>query len=76
MDNYRIDHKKGEGTFSIVYNAVDKQSGERIALKIMKQPYENIAKIKKDKEIKALYSCIHPNIIKLLDVLYDEKPGI
>ena len=39
----------------------------------MKQPYENIAKIKKDKEIKALYSCVHPNIIKLLDVLYDEK---
>ena len=47
MDNYRIECKKGEGTYSIVYNAVHKQTGDRIALKIMKQPYENIAKIKK-----------------------------
>lgn len=73
MENYRIESKKGEGTYSIVYNAVHKQTGDRIALKVMKQPYENIAKIKKDKEIKALCTCSHPNIIKLLDVLYDEQ---
>lgn len=42
----------------------------------MKQPYENLAKIKKDKEIKALYMFNHPNIIKLIDVLFDESNRI
>lgn len=42
----------------------------------MKQPYENIAKIKKDKEIKALHMFNHPNIVKLHDVLYDEQNRI
>ena len=39
----------------------------------MKHPYTDIDKIKKDKEIKALHMLNHPNIIKLIDVLYDQK---
>ena len=39
----------------------------------MKHRYSNINKIKKDKEIKALKNLNHPNIIKLIDVLYHSE---
>lgn len=39
MDNYKIENKKGEGTYSIVYLATKKLNNEKYALKIMKQPY-------------------------------------
>jgi serine/threonine protein kinase len=73
MNKYKIESKKGEGTYSIVYLASDKETNEKYALKVMKYPYKDLSKIKKDKEIKALHMFTHPNIIKLIDVLYDEK---
>lgn len=73
MDNYKIESKKGEGTYSIVYNASNKETNEKYALKIMKHPYKDLSKVKKDKEIKALHMFNHPNIIRLIDVLYDKK---
>lgn len=53
--------------------AIDKKSNKKVALKIMKHKYESLNKIKKDKEIKALKTLAHSNIITLLDVLYNEK---
>ena len=42
MDNYKIESKKGEGTYSIVYTASNKETNEKYALKIMKHPYKDI----------------------------------
>lgn len=53
--------------------AVSRLDGHKYALKVMKHRYANIDKIKKDKEIKALKTFSHPNIIKLIDVLYDQS---
>ena len=49
MDEYKIELKKGEGTYSEVFMAVQKKSGKKVALKIMKHKYESLNKIKKDK---------------------------
>lgn len=73
MDEYKIELKKGEGTYSEVFMAIDKKTNKKVALKIMKHKYETLNKIKKDKEIKALKTLAHSNIITLLDVLYSEK---
>ena len=70
MENYRIETKKGEGTYSEVFTATSRLDGHKYALKVMKQRYSNIIKVKKDKEIKALKSLAHPKIVKLIDVLY------
>ena len=71
MENYKIGIKKGQGTYSEVYTATSRLDGHKYALKVMKHRYSNINKIKKDKQIKALKTLSHPNIIKLIDVLYD-----
>lgn len=55
--------------------ATSRLDGHKYALKVMKHRYSNIDKLKKDKEIKALKSLAHPNIIKLIDVLYDQAEG-
>lgn len=55
--------------------ATSRLDGHKYALKVMKHRYSNLDKIKKDKEIKALKSLAHPNIIKLIDVLYDQAEG-
>lgn len=75
MENYRIEGKKGEGTYSEVFTATSRLDGQRYALKVMKQRYLNLEKIKKDKEIKALKSLSHPHIVKLMDVLYSPQEG-
>ncbi len=49
MDDYKIELKKGEGTYSEVFMAVSKKSNKKVALKIMKHKYESLNKIKKDK---------------------------
>ena len=56
--------------------ATSRLDNRKYALKIMKHRYENIDKIKKDKEIKALKMLNHPHIIRMIDVLYDFKEGI
>jgi renal tumor antigen len=75
MENYKIEGKKGEGTYSEVFSAASRLDGHKYALKVMKHRYSNIDKIKKDKEIKALKTLCHPHIIKLIDVLYDASEG-
>lgn len=55
--------------------ATSRLDGHKYALKVMKHRYSNLDKLKKDKEIKALKSLGHPNIIKLIDVLYDQAEG-
>jgi renal tumor antigen len=54
MDQYRLEEKKGEGTFSEVFMAQSLKNGRHYAIKCMKKKYETIEKVKKLKEIQAL----------------------
>jgi serine/threonine protein kinase len=64
----------GEGTFATVRLAINKQTGEQVALKIM-----DINKIQKedrlriDREIKVLKNLRHPNIVHLYNVIQIEE---
>ena len=76
MDQYRLEAKKGEGTFSEVFMAQSIKTHKLVAIKCMKKKYETIEKVKKLKEIQALKLLSpHDHIIKLIEVLYDEPTG-
>ena len=72
MNQYKLDKKKGDGTFSEVFEANSVTTGQPVAVKCMKKKYENIEKVKKLAEIQALKLLSpHDHIIKLIEVLYD-----
>lgn len=49
-----------------------RKTSKLVAIKCMKAEYESVEKIKKEKEVQALKQLAgHPNVVKLLDVLYD-----
>jgi renal tumor antigen len=76
MDQYRLEVKKGEGSFSEVFMAQSLRNHKHYALKLMKKKYETIEKVKKLKEIQALKLLMpHEHIINLIEVLYDEPKG-
>ena len=41
MDNYEILNKLGGGSFAEVYKAIEKKTGEYVAIKILKKKYSN-----------------------------------
>ena len=76
MDQYRLEVKKGEGSFSEVFMAQSLRNHKHYALKLIKKKYETIEKVKKLKEIQALKLLMpHEHIINLIEVLYDEPKG-
>lgn len=66
--------KLGEGTYGEVYRAVDSETHQNVALKIMKsnQEDEGISPFS-FREVSTLRSISHPNIISLLDVIAKPK---
>mmetsp|Transcript_16761 Transcript_16761/g.39506 ORF Transcript_16761/g.39506 Transcript_16761/m.39506 type:complete len:194 (+) Transcript_16761:111-692(+) len=76
MHKYRLIAKKGEGTFSEVLKAQAIKSGKMVAIKCMKSHFESEEQVNNLREIQALRRLSpHPNIIKLLEVLYDQPTG-
>jgi renal tumor antigen len=68
--------KAGEGTFSRVLKAQHTHTGRYVAIKCMKATYPNLEKVNRLREIQALKKLSpHPNIVKLLEVLYDQENG-
>jgi len=76
MHKYRLISKKGEGTFSEVLKAQCIKTGVYVAIKCMKNTFESIDQVNNLREIQALRRLSpHPNIITLLEVLYDQPSG-
>jgi len=76
MHKYRLISKKGEGTFSEVLKAQCIKTGQMVAIKCMKNTFESIDQVNNLREIQALRRLSpHPNIITLLEVLYDQPSG-
>lgn len=73
---YRLVCKKGEGTFSEVIKAQCLKNGEYVAIKCMKNTFKSVEQVNDLREIQALRRLNpHPNIIGLLDVLFDRSTG-
>jgi renal tumor antigen len=76
MHQYKLISRKGEGTFSEVLKAQSLKTGNYTAIKCMKTHFNSVDQVNALREIQALRKLSpHPNIIKLLEVLYDEPTG-
>lgn len=76
MHKYRLVTKKGEGTFSEVIEAQSVRSGKRVAIKCMKSHFETVDQVNNLREIQALRRLSpHANIVRLIEVLFDEPTG-
>ena len=69
---YEVIKKIGEGSFGKIYKVKNKQSGDIRAMKqITKSKIPNIEKFQN--EIKILAMVDHPNIVRLFEVIEDDK---
>ncbi|XP_024542504.1 MAPK/MAK/MRK overlapping kinase isoform X1 [Selaginella moellendorffii] len=76
MHKYRMICKKGEGTFSEVLKAQCHKSNKYVAIKCMKNTFDSLEQVTNLREIQALQRLSpHTNVIKLLEVLYDQPTG-
>ncbi|PIA33608.1 hypothetical protein AQUCO_04100200v1 [Aquilegia coerulea] len=69
MDRYKIIKEVGDGTFGSVWRAINKQTGEIVAIKKMKRKYYSWEECINLREVKSLRKMNHPNIVKLKEVI-------
>ena len=74
--NFIVLDKMGEGSFAEVFKVRGRYTNELYAIKRLKKRYRSIEEANKLPEILALKALQgHPNIIKLIDVVYDSNHG-
>jgi len=74
VPKYQKIEKIGEGTYGVVFKAKDRSCGELVALKrIPLNSEEEGVPCTAIREISLLKELKHPNIVKLLDVIHNEK---
>lgn len=73
MDKFHKIEKIGEGTYGVVYRALNKETGKTVALKKIRLDLETEGVPSTAiREISLLKELDHPNIVRLMDVLYNE----
>ncbi|RMZ96397.1 serine threonine- kinase ICK, partial [Brachionus plicatilis] len=73
MEQYNIQKQLGDGTFGSVLLAIVKKSGEKVAIKRMKQKYYSWEECMSLREVKSLQKLRHPNIIRLFEVIREDN---
>ncbi|KAJ7943938.1 Protein kinase superfamily protein [Quillaja saponaria] len=69
MERYKLIKEVGDGTFGSVWRAINKQTGEVVAIKKMKKKYYSWEECVNLREVKSLRKMNHPNIVKLREVI-------
>lgn len=69
MQGYRILSLAGEGNSGKVYKAVDRSTGDVVAIKKMKKLFFTWDDCLRLREVQALRRLSHPNIVKLIEVV-------
>ncbi|PKU68036.1 cyclin-dependent kinase F-4 [Dendrobium catenatum] len=69
MERYLVIKEVGFGTFGNVWRAVNKDSGEIVAIKKMKKKYYCWEECMNLREVKSLRKMNHPNVVKLKEVI-------
>lgn len=69
MEKYKIGKVLGDGTFGVVYKAVDQTTGQIVAIKKMKHKYLKWEECITLPEIKSLIKFHHPNIVRLYEII-------
>ena len=75
MCDFIIKQVIGEGTFATVRLAINKQTGEKVAIKIMEKSkiVHQEDRVRIEREIKVLKNLRHPNIVHLYSVIKTEE---
>jgi serine/threonine protein kinase len=74
LDRYQKVEKLGEGTYGVVYKAIDQTNNEVIALKKIRLEHEDEGVPSTAiREISLVRDCQHPNIVKLKDIVHGES---
>ncbi|PKA64137.1 Cyclin-dependent kinase F-4 [Apostasia shenzhenica] len=66
---FKLIKEVGGGTFGNVWRAINKQSGEVVAIKRMKRKFYSWEECMNLREVKSLRKMNHPNIVKLKEVI-------
>ena len=69
MERYKILHTIGDGAYGSVYKALNKTTGEIVAIKKMKKKFHSWEECMALREIKSLRKLNHPNLVKLKEVI-------
>ncbi len=74
---YRLLRIIGVGGMAVVYEGRDLNNGRRVAVKMLKEEYENdaLSVSRFVNESRAIASLSHPNIVKIYDVSVKERRG-
>ncbi|XP_042402081.1 cyclin-dependent kinase F-4-like [Zingiber officinale] len=69
MERYKLIKEVGDGTFGSVWRALNKLTGQIVAIKKMKRKYYSWDECMNLREVKSLRRMNHPNIVKLKEVI-------
>jgi len=69
MNRYKVSKQLGDGTYGSVLKAINKSSGEVVAVKKMKKKFYSWEECLQLREVKSLKKLSHPNIVKLKEVI-------
>lgn len=69
MDRYKILKNVGDGSFGSVAKAINKTTGETVAIKKMKKKFYSWDEAMSLREIKSLRKLNHQHIVKLKEVI-------
>ncbi|KAJ9085643.1 hypothetical protein DSO57_1012015 [Entomophthora muscae] len=67
MDRYNVAQKINSGAFGAVFEARDKRTGRKVAIKKVTKKFYEFNQRQRNREVKALNELKHPNLITLLD---------
>ncbi|CAM9251163.1 unnamed protein product, partial [Phaeothamnion confervicola] len=69
MNRYKVTKQLGDGTYGSVLKAVNRQTGEVVAIKKMKRKFYSWDECMQLREVKSLKKLNHPNVVKLKEVI-------
>ncbi|GAB6027811.1 hypothetical protein CHUAL_002041 [Chamberlinius hualienensis] len=72
MQRYQILRELGDGTYGQVVLGINKQTGDKVAIKRMKRKYYSWEECMELREVKSLKKLSHANVIKLKEVIRED----
>jgi protein kinase len=72
MDKYSTVKVIGDGTYGSVIKAMNRRTGEIVAIKKMKKKYFKWASCIDQKEVESLIKLSHPCIVKLYEIILEK----
>jgi serine/threonine protein kinase len=73
MNRYIVEKRLGEGAFGLVFLAIHKDSGRRVAIKRMRRSFSSWEECLKLREVQILQNVRHPGIVELLEVFREKE---